>query len=66
MNPLIADAARLLRDAGYPVHAAAVRELAERADSLTLEVDVAVEMARGIANDTRALLDGAERADTPR
>lgn len=62
MTDLLTQAEQFLRKHGEPLLADTVRDLAARADSLALELDAAVQMARDISADVRALLgDGPGR-----
>lgn len=60
MTDLITQAIECLRKNGEPLLADAVHEVAVRADSLTLEVGFAVDMARDIAKDARDLISRTE------
>jgi len=56
LNALIGQAAALLDSHGHPLHAQAVRQLADHAQRVTRETDRALGMAAAVAADTLALI----------
>jgi len=65
MTDLITQAIECLRKNGEPLLADTVHELVVRADSLALQLAAAMELARGISADVRALMGGND-GDSPR